>query len=390
MVNANGCCLKIYFTLFLFIPLVSFAQQRYNVVKDYGFENNDTIWVEYKSNNVLIADKHVQPGHESKYCGLTDSQYNVGNQVAVYYCYLEQKLTKRVAKDYNFDGNVRYYSKIIQKGGEPRFYDYWFISFNSLKKRLIFLYAGPSAAQIPKEDDTTHIIKMNIPPTDSWLPETLNFYEKWTEKFSENDTIEKMRLASYLYVNAGLQGQGQLVYWDDIVFESTRPDSDAAVVDVGFSGIPSAKVQNKGAVAVNFPTICDIFQGSTRVYSDTVNVDSLAVDSIKQVSFKPYSDTGEMKVYTVLPGDQNPGNDTLSKNLAIQEAVIKKPFEFKVWPTLTKDIINISSPNPIRIYNINGREVASSESGLRKLSLTAAGVYFVRSGDKIRKIVKIE
>jgi hypothetical protein len=286
------------------------------------------------------------------------------------------------------ENNLRYFIKLypLNEGA----YAWWFISISSGKNKLIFLYhyLGPAPDKMPQEDESTHVVKVDFPTSSSWEAETLNFYDHWTEKFPETDTIEMLRLVSYQFTTAG--PLGQKVNWDNIVFESTRPDSDAAVVDVGFSGSPKAKVQNNGAVVVNFLTICDIFQNGSQVYSDTVNVDSLAVDSIKQVSFKLYSDTGEMKIYTALPGDQNPANDTLSKILGVQEAVIKKPFEFKVWPTLTKGIINISSPNPVKIYNINGRVVASSGGGFRKSNLPSTGVYFVKSGNKIKKIVKIE
>lgn len=389
MVNANGCCLKIYFTLFLFIPLVSFAQQSYNVVKDYGFENNDTIWVGYKSHNVLVVDRHTHLGYESQYCGLTDTDHDPGLQWGFpYNCYLKQKLIKREAKDYNLDGNIRYYLKSHPYIDLSDYYDYWYISFTSFKKKLIFLYVGPSVGQIPIEDDTTHIVKRNIPPTDSWQSETLNFYEKWTEKFSETDTIEEIRLTSY-----GLEGGpclGQKVWWDDIVFESTRPDSDAAAVEIGFSGVPTAKIQNKGAVAISFPTICDIFKDGNKVYSDTVQVESLAVDSTKEVSFKPYSDSSEMKIYTALPGDPNPANDTLTKSLGVQEVEVKKPVAFKVWPVFSRGMVNYESGKSVTVFDPMGRLIVNRKEGNGSFILEKTGVYFVRSGGEVKKIIRVE
>jgi hypothetical protein len=378
--------LRVYCGLFIFAPLISFAQPRYNVVKDYGFENNDTIWVEYESITGIFANRHVKPGYESQYSGWIDTWQPAGSPGNSNYCYLEQKIIKRAVKDYHSDKNLKYYL-LLSPINQAAEYDFWFISIGSQKNRLIFLYDGPNAAQVPKEDGTTHIVKIDIPLAGSWEPETLNFYEKWTEKFSENDTIEKIKLTGYLFVSSGGSTFGQSVNWDNVIFESTRPDSDAAVVDISFSGMPKAKVQNKGAVAVSFPTICDIFKGGSRVYSDTVNVDSLAVDSIKQVSFKSYSDTGNMIIYTSLPGDQNPGNDTLTKSLAVEEKSISFRTKLKVWPCLTKGIVNYESDKSVYIYDPCGRFFIKSEKGRGKLVLKNAGIYFLKSGSAIEKVV---
>jgi hypothetical protein len=286
------------------------------------------------------------------------------------------------------ENNLRYFIKLypLNEGA----YAWWFISISSGKNRLIFLYhyLGPAPDKMPQEDESTHVVKVDFSASSSWEAETLSFYDNWTEKFPETDTIERLRLSSYVVIiGPGVHEKGQKVQWDNIVFESIRPDSDAAVVDVGFSGSPSAKVDNKGAVVVSFPVICDIFQGVSRIYSDTVNVDNLAVDSIKQVSFKSYSDTGEMKVYTALPGDQNPSNDTLNKNLGIQEVIVKKQLEFKVWPVLTKGMINYESDKAVIVYDPMGRFLVNGEKGKGRITFKAAGLYFLKSGAEVKKIV---
>jgi hypothetical protein len=383
---------KIYCGIFLFTPLISFAQQGYNVVKDNGFENNDTIWRE-RPGGYGYASRHWGTGYESKWCGITED-YGPGGMVddVLSRCYLEQNLIKRVARDYESGNNVRFCFKI---GGlfYPSDWEYWCLSIGRPQKRLIFLYAGTRAHDLLEENDTLHIVQVDLPTTLDWNLETLTFYPRWVEKFSESDTITDILLMAYGWSGKDAQGygsRGNQVLWDDIVFESTRPDSDAAVVDIGFSGIPSAKVKNKGAVAVSFPTICDIFKGGNRVYSDTVNVDSLSVDSIKQVNFKPYSDTSEMKVYTALPGDQNPSNDTLSKNLGIQEVAVKKPLEFRVWPALTRGTINYESDKSAAIYDPTGRMMVTVPKGKGSFVLEKAGVYFVKSGREIKKIVQLK
>jgi hypothetical protein len=381
------CAMKIYCSLLLFAPLISFAQPKYNVVKDYGFENNDTIWVDYESHINVIADRHNPFGYKSDHSGLTDTdELPPAVTGFMMYGYLEQKLIKRTAKDYNLDKNLKYFLKVYIPNA-PDYYDYWYISIRSSKNILIYLYTGYLQDNVPDEDDTTHIVKVDYPKNSSWKGETLNFYKNWTEKFSEDDTVEKIRFASYGF-RASHGDHGQRVWWDDIVFESTRPDSDAAVVDISFTGNPTAKIQNNGAAVVSFPTICDIFQGSTnRVYSDTVNVDSLSVDSIKQVSFNPYSDTGEMKIYTVLPGDQNPANDTLSKNLCVQEKATPKLHEFRVWPTLTRGMINYESDKPVYVYDPTGRMLTKTEKGEGKILLKNAGIYFLKSGSAVTKVI---
>lgn len=272
-------------------------------------------------------------------------------------------------------------------------YNCWYISICGRKNRLIFFYHG-YPKNLPQEDESTHVVDLGLPnpPTYlSWQPETLNFYKNWTKKFPETDTIKKLMLISYEYDGGpGVGQEAQKVQWDDFVFESTRPDSDAAVTDINFSGSPKAKIENKGAVVVSFPTVCDIFKGGNKVYSDTVGVDSLAVDSTKEISFKPYSDSSEMKIYTALPGDQNPSNDTLSKNLGIQEAGHWKQTAFQVWPVFTRGMVNYESDKPVFVCDPTGRALIKTEKGRGKLLFIDSGIYFLKSGSDVKKVVRIK
>jgi hypothetical protein len=371
----------------MFFPILS-AQQRYNVVKDYDFENNDTVWAEFTSDSSgILVSRHIPRGYQSRYCGLTNTWYYAIPAVEGY-CYLEQQLAKRTARDYKLDNNLRFYMKTYP---EQSLNYYWDVVIESRKNRLIFLYDSYQV-NLPHDDESTHVVNLGLPnpPTfQTWEPETLDFYKNWTAKFPETDTIEKLRLNSQRY-NSGSIVQGQRVYWDNFIFESTRPDSDAAVIDINFSGNPKARVQNKGAAIVSFPVICKISKNGLHVYSDTAQVISLGIDSMTDINFKSYSDTGEMIIYTTLAGDQNPGNDTLTQILGVQEVVIKKALEFRVWPSPTRGMINFESCKSITVYDPVGRMIGSAKEGSGRLILLKSGIFFVRSGNEVKKIIRVD
>ncbi|MDO9068899.1 MAG: T9SS type A sorting domain-containing protein, partial [Deltaproteobacteria bacterium] len=104
-----------------------------------------------------------------------------------------------------------------------------------------------------------------------------------------------------------------------------RPLHDVGMVRVTSPGAsmpgpaaPEAVVVNNGAGAESFEVICSIDSAGTEVYADSKMVTGLAAGSQQQVTFNSYSPaTGNGKIYTaifntVLAGDGDPGNDTLS------------------------------------------------------------------------------
>jgi len=106
--------------------------------------------------------------------------------------------------------------------------------------------------------------------------------------------------------------------------------------------------------------------------------------------------------YLFLPGDINPGNDTLLDTIIItatgifeNRAEIKEMFE--VLPTITPRKIRIKSQNGFIVYDVSGKKVleynnTSLEHNEYNLNL-ASGVYFIKpnKGNSIvKKIVIIE
>jgi hypothetical protein len=94
-------------------------------------------------------------------------------------------------------------------------------------------------------------------------------------------------------------------------------DAPGPVIGVDSILAPQATVKNIGLNIQSFDVTCEIELSGVPVYADTQFVDSLVWNSETQVNFTPFTFTGlgnvyDIKVYTLLAGDVNNSNDTLT------------------------------------------------------------------------------
>ncbi|GAI46735.1 unnamed protein product, partial [marine sediment metagenome] len=92
------------------------------------------------------------------------------------------------------------------------------------------------------------------------------------------------------------------------------------------------------------------------------------------------SSEGTIQRYWI-DGDQLP--DIVMEEQAIKEEnkAVPKNLEARVWPTITKDKVNVSGWNNVDVYNVAGRKVGTyGHSGANVYSFglpEAAGVYHI-------------
>jgi hypothetical protein len=226
--------------------------------------------------------------------------------------------------------------------------------------------------------------------------------------------------------------------WSDnvsILFNMTGPTSSdvgVASMDVpdtlpcGTTIAPEATVCNYGDTTETFQVVVRIDSAGSPIYWDSTSIAGL--DSCTQVDFYPWtvSDTHgvcyDLTVWTVLPGDNSPLNDTLSKQvctwcpLGVEEilaiAVAPPIYGLKrPRPNPTGDLTRIDYQLPtrccvsLRVYDLKGAIVRTLVRGVEEAGLKTAawdgrddagdqvvsGIYFYRleAGDftDIRKMV---
>jgi hypothetical protein len=59
-----------------------------------------------------------------------------------------------------------------------------------------------------------------------------------------------------------------------------------------------------------------------------------------------------------------------------------------VYPTIAVDFITVDTDEEVSIINYLGQTVLVSETNEVNVSALASGVYFVRTGDQIARIIK--
>lgn len=131
----------------------------------------------------------------------------------------------------------------------------------------------------------------------------------------------------------------QLNYWyiDDVMI-SEALDYDATAVSMqmpwllatGTSVAPGATVANIGTTTASFDVSFKIMDGGTAIYSHTIAVAQLEPFTTEMITFPEWvAVTGsfQAEIMTMLSGDQNPVNDTMSMHVDVMEGLVaKKPL----------------------------------------------------------------
>jgi hypothetical protein len=211
----------------------------------------------------------------------------------------------------------------------------------------------------------------------------------------------------------------EIVWWEsDLAVLNVGPvsiDIDS-VVPEGTVLSPQATVTNLGTLTETFDVICEIDPGA---YSSTQTITDLASGDSIQVTFSPdftfATGTYTVTVYTMLPNDEDPANDTLTKVVETYDpgiteggSDIPRSFAFNV-PTInrSKTYIKLALPKATKVdllvYDAIGRvseKIVSDRlpAGNHNLHVDLnlpAGVYFYNlktgSGENvITKLILLE
>jgi hypothetical protein len=177
---------------------------------------------------------------------------------------------------------------------------------------------------------------------------------------------------------------------------------------------PQATVKNFGANTATFDVTCEIDPGG---YSSTETVTDLAAGDSIQVTFTPdftfAENTYTVAVFTDLSGDENPGNDTLTKDIVVTGIseggeAIPEIFLFRA-PTINTGYATIQFALPqattvaLTVYDALGRLRATLVSercaaGTHSIDTQfnfPAGIYFYHmnagTGEKVvQKFILVE
>jgi len=123
-------------------------------------------------------------------------------------------------------------------------------------------------------------------------------------------------------------------YFDDLrLFEALSFDASADVINVpaqiptNFTLEPSGKVTNNGMETISFSATLEFKQGTTTVYTSTVNVTGLDAFQSQVVDFADWPTVlGDYTAYLTvsLSGDQDPANDEITKDFQVLEGMVFK------------------------------------------------------------------
>lgn len=131
-------------------------------------------------------------------------------------------------------------------------------------------------------------------------------------KFMENSTLINGWVFDNISLNSGIittnVGVSELLGLENAIYE-------ADVVNI------SSTVQNYGADTANFDVKLEISDGVNIVYETTENISGLLPDEETQVDFEAWTATTGFNytatVTTLLPGDENPGNDAVNQDFNV-------------------------------------------------------------------------
>jgi hypothetical protein len=404
--------MKNLLVLILF-PLLLFGLERVNLIKNHGFEKEDSSWevytgfLEYIENDSAKANKHDS---ERSYSGIFSSSADtrsihgdptppgiVRDSAVVIQGFA---LTKTLS---DLD-SLTWAMKVLPHSAGFTYESAIYISMilNAGKTDWIWAVYGYYNPLLTPGGDNVHRKINNIPLTNdtSWINYEKSIHNDWQVN---RGLSPDLKLDSFAVSGLGLiQGgwMGQKAYFDDIRL------TGYADYDVGVKGIlskdsvwkntgytPTARIKNYGRKAADsFLVIAEIKGGSGVVYADTLTW-SLTADTEDTVSFKefmPYSANYTLTITTVMTPDESDEDDAMSKTLygtGIVEQPIPAGLVFNVSSFASYPQVSYSLPlgekGTISLYDPAGRRIESPLKVIGSGSVTinsalSSGVYFIK------------
>ncbi|MBN2379409.1 T9SS type A sorting domain-containing protein [candidate division WOR-3 bacterium] len=409
------------------LPILMFALETVNLVKDHGFEKDSEVWNTYiittRPDSKATVDKHDSvKASNGKFSGSGDTRTGPENpyegererpHITQGFC-----VPKTVSDIDSLTINYSVYPRLndFQRTAAATILllvdgnstDYWELGYSLTQPGVNLMeadhlkylkqtsFAEDTLWHTLKEDVGNDIDGLLIPdiPTDATLDSII------------------LRIHGIF----SMSWYGQKVFFDDVCLMGYA-DYDVGVKEITsvtetIPYTPTALIKNFGREPADFQVFAEILQGETQVYHDSIDW-SLSSDTEDNVSFSEFipPDTGAylLRIYTVMDPDESDADDELTKELhftAIAEPPVTHPqlLTLDVKPTTTTPLhVSYSLPNghtgTLTLFDLSGRRVDAQRQvrGYGAASFNSdltAGVYIVSleaSGTTLtRKVVVVE
>jgi len=389
------------------LPLVLFALETVNLIKDAGFEKDSDVWQTYTGRNDGRPDSAIANRHDAEkalkggFSGSCDNR--TGDYSSIYYdsaIVIQGFCCRKTVSD--LDSLTLNYAVFPLSLLPARAQACWIAFYLDAGKNPYWI----AGYFLVREGVTPIVFPPNkmldffyFPDDTSWYPLTRNIRgDLEAGGIPTNATVD-----SFLLMGLGAYvppRYGQKIYWDDVRLTGYA-DYDVGVKEIisgdslreGHPYTPEARIKNFGRENAEFSVIAEIWDGETQVYYDSLPW-SLEGDTEDIASFAEFtpnrSSSYILTIRTVMEPDESDEDDALSKFLiytGITEPVTH-PDAITLQVRSFTDPLCVSYSIPqgqqgtLTLYDAAGRRIERmAVQGSGKVdfpSTLPSGVYFVR------------
>jgi len=396
---------------FLFLaslPLILFALERVNLIKDHSFEKDSELWQVYAggdgNQDSAIVNRHdFENAHSGSYSASSDTRKLPGNYWVFYddsAMVMQGFCGRKLVLD--IDSLTISYSIIPVEDNFFRSAAIFIAVYLNAGNSIAGYYHKGSTLGDPTSIPPRRYIGVDDLPSDTnWCTFSWNL----KADLLNAGISSSASLDSFLIMGWGIYWppwKGQKIYWDDIRLMGYA-DYDVGVKEIlsgdslreGHPYTPEARIKNFGREpADSFLVIAEIWDTSGLAYSDTL-LWSLEGDTEDIASFADFTPDHPapyiLTIRTVMEPDECDEDDELSKFLiytGIAEEPVTHPDAITLDVRSFTDPLRVSyalpyaEPGTLTLYDAAGRRIERMtvrESGEKSFSASLpSGVYFVR------------
>ncbi|TKJ42997.1 hypothetical protein CEE36_05795 [candidate division TA06 bacterium B3_TA06] len=402
-----------------FLPVVLFALEPVNLIKDAGFEKDSEVWLERSEiHGPGGFDSTVYNRHDpdsvyiGNYCGSIDGRkrpaqnlpFNYGIEGQFYQVLPYSKKLK------DLDSLGFFHMTLFRnEGSKYSAWDYGTSLYftkpsDGVLIEVVYDWGAPDLTPTPDNPSYKHFPD-TIANEGTWydLKRDLKADLIGLKKLSEDIELDTFLLFGASWLISGAW-RGQKAFFDGVRLTGYA-DYDVGVKEI-LSGdsiqpsmiyIPEARIKNFGREnAPEFYVIAEVWEEETRIYYDSLPW-SLDSDTEDIVSFKelilepPLVPQYTLTIRTVMEPDECDEDDEVSRTLfysAIAEKPVVNDFNLEVKGFCSDGVLRVSYSLPfgesgtLTLYDATGRRIERMtvrESGEKSFSASLpSGVYFVR------------
>ena len=400
---------------FVFLPVVLFALEPVNLIKDGGFEKDSELWLERSEiHGPGSFDSTVYNSHDpdsayiGNYCGSIDGRKrpaeNLPRNYGVRGNFYQIITYPKKLKD--LDSLELFHMCLFRTEGSK--YSAWAYGTRLYFTRpsdgalidVFYMYYVPNLTPAPDK------------PTYKGFRDTIASEGVWygpkrdlkADLIGEKGLSEDIELDTFLLYEASYEYYGawrsQKAFFDGVRLTGYA-DYDVGVKEIlsgdslreGHSYTPEARIKNFGRESADsFLVIAEIWDGESLIYEHTIS-HSLPGDTEDTLEFNPFtpesSGSYTLTIRTVMEPDESDEDDQLSKSL-IYTGITEAP----TTDLITLDVRSFTDPlcvsysipqgqqGTLTLYDAAGRKIKRLDvrgSGKVDFSSTlTSGVYFVR------------